>query len=89
MGWDGTGINCYGMGWDRKICPMDKPANLHAKNIAYMLSLLIYLQYVKLGNLTNIGYPLGCRIPLAVREVKSDTVSPTTRHRCDVSLGAV
>ena len=25
MGWDGTGINCYGMGWDRKICPMDKP----------------------------------------------------------------
>ena len=26
MGWDGTGINCYGMGWDRKICLMDKPA---------------------------------------------------------------
>ena len=25
MGWDGTGTNCYGMGWDRKICPMDKP----------------------------------------------------------------
>ena len=24
---DGTGINCYGMGWDRKICPMDKPAD--------------------------------------------------------------
>ena len=27
MGWDGTGMNCYGMGWDRKICPMDKPVN--------------------------------------------------------------
>jgi len=27
--WDGTGINCYGVGreWDRKICPMDNPAN--------------------------------------------------------------
>ena len=25
MGWDGTGMNCYGMGWDIKICPMDKP----------------------------------------------------------------
>ena len=22
--WDGIGINCYRMGWDRKICPMDK-----------------------------------------------------------------
>ena len=29
MGWDGTGINYYGMGWDRKICPMDKPDNLY------------------------------------------------------------
>ena len=27
MGWDGRGIICCGMGWDRKICPMDKPAN--------------------------------------------------------------
>ena len=27
MGWDGTGMNCYGMGWDRKICPMDKSGN--------------------------------------------------------------
>ena len=27
MGWDGTGTNCYGMGWDRKKCPMDKPAD--------------------------------------------------------------
>ena len=27
MGWDGTGMNCCGMGWDRKICPMDKPGN--------------------------------------------------------------
>ena len=27
MGWDGTGINCYGIGWDRKICPMDKPVD--------------------------------------------------------------
>ena len=27
MGWDGTGMICYGMGWDRKICPMDKPGN--------------------------------------------------------------
>ena len=26
MGWDGTGMNCYGMEWDRKICPMEKPA---------------------------------------------------------------
>ena len=25
MGWDGTGMNCYGMGWDRKKCPVDKP----------------------------------------------------------------
>ena len=31
MGWDGTGINCYEMGWDRKICPMDKPANCNTK----------------------------------------------------------
>ena len=31
MGWDGTGINCYGMGSDRKICPMDKSANLKRK----------------------------------------------------------
>ena len=22
MRWDGTGMNCYGMGWDIKICPM-------------------------------------------------------------------
>ena len=27
MGWDGTGMNCYGMEWDRKIIyPMEKPA---------------------------------------------------------------
>ena len=25
--WDGTGMNCYGMGRDRRICPMDKPAD--------------------------------------------------------------
>ena len=25
MGWDGTDMNCYGMGWNRKIGPMDKP----------------------------------------------------------------
>ena len=24
MGWGGTGMNCYGMGWGRKICLMDK-----------------------------------------------------------------
>ena len=24
--WDGTGMNCFGMGWHRKICPTDKPA---------------------------------------------------------------
>ena len=29
MGWDVTGMNCNGMGWDRKICPMDKPAYKH------------------------------------------------------------
>ena len=23
--WDGTGMNFYAMGWDKKICPMDKP----------------------------------------------------------------
>ena len=23
MRWDGTGMNCHGMGWDRNICPMD------------------------------------------------------------------
>ena len=33
MGWDGTGTNCYGMGWDRKICPMDKPANIASAKI--------------------------------------------------------
>ena len=42
MGWDGTGINCYGMGWDRKICPMDKPGNLtykkHIENLTQHLS---------------------------------------------------
>ena len=27
MGWDGTGMNCYGMGWDRKICPWTSLAN--------------------------------------------------------------
>jgi len=25
--WDGTGINCYVMWWDRQICPMDNPAS--------------------------------------------------------------
>jgi len=23
--WNGIGINCYVMGWDRQICPMDNP----------------------------------------------------------------
>ena len=32
MGWDGTGMNCYEMGWGRKICPMDKPG-FSAKNL--------------------------------------------------------
>ena len=27
MGWDGIGINCCGMGWDRKICSVDKPGS--------------------------------------------------------------
>ena len=32
-GWDGTGINCYGMGWDRKICPMDKSGCYSGKRL--------------------------------------------------------
>ena len=34
MGWDGTGMNCYEMVWDRKICHMDKPVKYVRK---YML----------------------------------------------------
>ena len=30
IGWNGTRINCYEMGWYVKICPMDKPGDLYS-----------------------------------------------------------
>ena len=32
MGWDRHNLLWDGMGWDRKICPMDKPGNYPKHN---------------------------------------------------------
>ena len=36
MGWDRHNLLliCCGMGWDRKICPMDKPGEYERKKFA-------------------------------------------------------
>ena len=47
MGWDGTGMNCYGMEWDRKICPMDKPENTSANILEWLFRLSDGVDVVK------------------------------------------
>ena len=43
MGWDGIGIIYCGMGWDRKICPMDKPVNIKLKVLNTFYSILLIM----------------------------------------------
>ena len=46
MGWDGTGMNCYGMGWDgtEKYVPWTSLKILHKVKIVKILFIKISLQ---------------------------------------------